>query len=204
MADFDEFMKQFLTAVKENDSEFLKGVYSEWLKSSGMKEQLDAAGGFDALLGELAYLDAYTFKSSESFDDFFIANLDGPDEQKLVFKKKADSWVVFNEMSNKGLFKTMYSLNYNIEAGKLRILFNGKRSPFVKDTEGQGFNSLINSALVVGDNEITLESIENKELKVDIRISGGAEGGVVDSSQGDAISYQGVVKDPVKLNFKAE
>ena len=36
MADFDEFMKQFLTAVKENDSEFLKGVYSQGIQGTDL------------------------------------------------------------------------------------------------------------------------------------------------------------------------
>jgi hypothetical protein len=208
MMDFKVFLEAYLAAIKGEDKGFMKGVYQDWFESSGVvpKEQEDYFYG--AMFGDLKQLVGCPLTGTESMDDFDIAHLKAPDgsELTLVFRKKGDSWIYFDARTNLMLFKKVYAINYDVKGGRLRILFNGKRSPIVGDIEAgrNGFNSMINSALEVGGNEITLQTLDGGPVEVSLRISSGARGEIVDSSQGDVLSWNGTVKEPVKLDFTAE
>jgi hypothetical protein len=143
---------------------------------------------------------------NECFGDFCIARMKDSDgsQYSLTFMKKGGSWIYFNERTNFSLFKKIYALGYVVDGQeRLGILFNGKRSPVLAEIGSSGFVSLINAALRPGDNEITILPGKSP-ARVTIRISSAKSGDVINSAQGDVLSWEGIVKEPVKLNFRAD
>ena len=207
MENFENFINAFLKAIKDEDSGFMRKVYGEWFSSSGVvpKDQEDYF--FKMIFNELKPVLESRLKRTENYDDYYIAYFSEPDgsESFFTFRKNADGFAFFNERMNFSKFRKVYAISYDVSGGKLRFLFNGKRTPVVTDVDStSGFVSLINAALKPGDNEITLQSVDGKSLKVSIGISSGEEGGIINSAQGDVLSWDGTVKDPVSLKFKAE
>ena len=90
--------------------------------------------------------------------------------------------------------------------GRLRILFNGKRSPVVNDIEADrnGMMSPINAALKVGENELTLQSLDGTPVDVSLQISSARLGGIADSSASDVLDWNGEVKEPVTVKINVE
>ncbi|MFH1684782.1 MAG: hypothetical protein ABH983_00595, partial [Candidatus Micrarchaeota archaeon] len=102
------------------------------------------------------------------------------------------------------LFKQVYAIGYAIQGGSLRVLFNGKRNIVADKIQNSGFNSIINSALEIGENEITLESVDGTSLTVSLKISSAKPGDIVSTDQGNVLNWDGTVKEPVNLRFSAE
>lgn len=207
MADkFEEFLKAYFNAIRNEDAAFIKKVYSEWLETSGAVPKGQEDGFLKAAFESLKPMLSGKLERTEQYDGFHLAHFkDAEGEFSLTFRERDDSFVFFNERSNYSLFKKVYAIGYNVSGGKLRMLFNGKRSPAVTDIDStSGFVSMINSALQVGKNEIELMSPDGAELVVSLRISSAKEGDIMNSNQGDALSWDGKVKDPVKLDFTAE
>ncbi|MFH0884267.1 MAG: hypothetical protein V1861_00995 [Candidatus Micrarchaeota archaeon] len=208
MADsFTDFMARFFKAIEGEDAVFLKAVYLDWFESSGVMKGGRFGDFLAAAMPDLKGMAGSRLAGEECFDDFCIAYLKGADgsEFSLTFRKKDDSYIFFNERSGFAGFKKVYALGYALEGGRLRILFNGKRAPIVHEIESSGAVSFINSALKLGANEITLEPVvAGERINATIRISSGAEGGVMNSAQGDVLSWDGEVSKPVILKFDAE
>jgi hypothetical protein len=206
--DFKVFLDAFFAAIKGEDKGFMRGVYQDWFESSGVvpKEQEDYF--YDAMFGDLKQLPECSLTGTESIDEFDIARLKAPDgsEATLVFMRKGDSWIYFDARTNLTLFKKVYAINYNVKGGRLRILFNGKRSPVVGDIEAgrNGFISMINSALEIGENEITLQPLDGKPVEVSLQISSAKTGEILDTGQGDVLNWNGTVEEPARLSFNAE
>ncbi|MEW6721937.1 MAG: hypothetical protein AB1324_01605 [Candidatus Micrarchaeota archaeon] len=205
--EFGDFLKKYLDAVRNGDKAFMAGVYSEWFDTSGFpKEQKEQF--FHAIFEDLKQVIAGAPEEPECFGDFCIAHFrdaEGEGRFSLTFRRKGESWEYFNERSGFSKFSKVYSIQYVVEGEeRLGILFNGKKSPVLIDIGSSGFASLINAALVPGDNEITLLPPASGSARVSIRISSGRQGDIVNSAQGDVLSWDGVVKGPAKLNFRAE
>ncbi len=206
--EFDDFIRAYLKAIADYDEGFLKAVYEDWFASSGVVKGLDMDGFLRAAKADLKQFEHCRPEGKECFDDFCIAKLKGPfgAEHSLSFRRKGDGWGYFDERSNLARFNKVYAIAYHVEGkGGLRIMFGGRRTPAVRDIEGDtsGFVSMINSALEKGGNEITLLPLGG-EIGVSVRISSGVQGGIMDTSAGDALSWQGRLKGPLKLRFEAE
>ncbi|MFH1393503.1 MAG: hypothetical protein ABII71_02225 [Candidatus Micrarchaeota archaeon] len=207
MAAFEEFLKEYFKAIEAGDKEFVKKVYSDWLETSGMVPEDKMDFFLSAVFGDLKQMVGAKLVKTENIDDFNVAHYkDENGEFTLSFMKKDGSWVFFNERSNFSLFKRAYAINYNVKGGRLRILFNGKRFPLISDIEDgrNGVITLINCALKPGENEVILQSLDGTSLEVSLQISSGKVGEVMNSAQGDSLDYNGRVKEPVVLKFKAE
>jgi hypothetical protein len=204
---FKEFIARLFKAIKDGDAAFLKTVYLDWFESSAVMPDRGFGDFIAAALPDLRRLPELRLAREEVFDDYCIAHLLNKDgsETTLTFKKKGDSYVFFNERSGFASFKKVYALNYSLDGGKLRILFNGKRSPVVHEIGSFGFVTFINSALKPGANEITLEPADaGASVKASIRVSSGTEGEIMESAQGNVLSWDGTVSGPVMLKFNAE
>jgi len=204
---FKAFIARLFKAIKGGDVAALKTVYLDWFESSAVMPDRGFEDFIAAALPDLRKLPENKLASEECFDDFCIAHFNGKDgsDNTLTFKKKGDSFIFFNERSGFAAFGKVYALNYVLDGGKLRMLFNGKRSPIIHEIESSGFVSFINSALKVGANEITLEPVEaDKSVKASIRISSGVEGDIMDSAAGDVLAWDGIVSAPVTLKFEAK
>jgi hypothetical protein len=203
---FADFFRDYLAAVKAGDMGFIRNVYSDWFASAGMPGKLDDF--LKAGMPDLKKAAAGAYAKEECFGPFCIAHMkDASGEYSLTFRKKGDSWIFYNERTNFSKFGNVYAISYSVKgAGRLRIYFNGKRSPFVSDIGAgtEGFVSLINSALSVGTNELTLDSLDRVPLQVSIRVSSAKPGGVIDSAQGNVLIWEGKVEDPVSVSFTAE
>jgi hypothetical protein len=205
MSGFEEFLTGFFNAIKNDDFDFLNKLYADWLESSGVVPEEQKAQFVSLVIGDLKGLAGLEIDRCEEIGDFDIVYMKAEGgEVSIVFRKKGDSWVFFNEKSNFTQFKQVYALGYSVEGGKLRVLFNGKRTPAADILESSGFNSLINSVLKPGENEITLESVDGSELKVTLMISSAKSGEVISSDQGNVLNWSGTVKEPVRLKFTAE
>lgn len=202
---FKDFMGRFFKAVRESDAGFLKGVYSDWFASSEVMPGAPFEAFLEAAMPDLKGVAECTLAGDECFGDFCVAKLRGPDnsESSISFRRKGDSFVFFNARSGYASFKRAYALGYSVEGGGVRILFNGRRHPDVYEIRSSGAVSLINSALVPGDNEITLEPLGGG-VRASIRVSSAEKDGVINSAQGDALSWDGEVAGPVTLRFRAE
>ncbi|MEW6036434.1 MAG: hypothetical protein AB1529_07525 [Candidatus Micrarchaeota archaeon] len=202
---FVDFFKEYLAAVKAGDMGFIRDVYSDWFASAGVPGNLDDF--LKAGMPDLKKAAEGALAKEECFGPFCIAHMkDDSGEYSLTFRKKGDSWIFYNERTNFSKFGNVYAISYSVKgSGRLRIYFNGKRSPFVADIQPghEGFVSLINSALAIGENELTLDSLDRVPLEVSIRVSSAKPGGVIDSAQGDVLAWEGKVEDPVRVSFKA-
>lgn len=203
--DFKEFLGAFFAAIKNEDRGFVKKVYGEWFDSAGFpmdqKEQF-----FSGIFSDLKQISAGTPERSECFDDFCTVRMKDTDssEYSLTFMKSGGSWIFFNERTNFSLFKKVYALGYVVDGEeRLGILFNGKRSPVLTEIGSSGFVSLINAAVNPGDNEITILPGKNP-ARVTLRISSAKSEDVINSAQGDVLSWEGTVKEPLKLKFRAD
>jgi len=204
---FKEFMAVFFKAVGSGDKAFLKAVYLDWFESSGLMKGAKFEDFLAAAMPDLKGLAGCKLVREECFDDFCIAHLKNTDgsEFEYAFRKKNDSYAYFNERSGFTRFKKVYALGYFVEGGTLRILFNGKRSPIISEINSSGAVSFINSALKIGANEMTLEpAVSGARVKASIRISSDIEGGIINSAQGDVLSWDGEVAGPVTLKFNAD
>jgi hypothetical protein len=205
--DFKAFLERFFSSIGRGDSDFLRGVYLDWFESSGAMPDREFGEFLDAAMPDLRDMLGSSLAGEECFGDFCIAHMKGADGSafSLAFRRKGSSFVFFNERSGFASFRKAYALNYALDGGRLRVLFNGKRSPIIYEIGSTGFVTLINSALKPGANEMTLEpAVAGAKVKASIRISSGTEGDIMDSAQGDALSYDGVVGGPVTLKFLAE
>jgi len=207
MSDFESFLKKYFEAIKNEDAEFIKKVYGDWLETAGIVPEGQEDAFYKAVFGDLKQLLGGSLVRTDAFDDFVIAHLkDDNGEFSLTFQKKGDSYIYFNERTNFTSFKLVYTLGYNVKGGKLRMLFNGKRSPVVNDIEADrnGMMSPINAALKVGENELTLQSLDGVPVQVSLQISSAKAGEIADSSASDTLDWEGEVKEPVTLKFKTE
>lgn len=205
--EFEEFLKGFLAAAKGKDTKRLMEAYREAFTGSGAVPPGEEEAALASIAGFLAPLAERAPDGIEALDDYRIARFKDKDgsEISLTFIRKGDSWGVFDERMNLRSFKRIYAIGYSVEGEqRLGVLFNGKRSPILRDIGSSGFASLINSALKPGENELTITPLGGALVKVSIRISSGVRGSIMDSSQGDVLSWDGVVKEPVKLKFRAE
>ena len=205
MSSFQDFLTEFFNAAKSDNFEFLNKVYADILETSGEVPE-DQRGEFTKMIiGDLKQLAELKIDRIEEIGEYSIVYMKIPDgEFSLAFKKKGDSWIFFNEKMNYTRFKQVYAIGYSVQGGSLRILFNGKRTPIADKVQNSGFNSIINSVLNVGENEMTIESIDGAELSVKLTISSAKEGDVVSTDEGNVLSWSGTVKEPVSLKFVAE
>lgn len=194
-----------MNAIDNEDVAFLKKVYMSWFKTSEILPLDQEEYFFSNIFVDLNSMKNSKLIGTETFDGFDIAHMKNQDESEyqLIFQKNGEDWIYFNERSNYSLFKNTYAINYNIEDGKLRILFNGTRSPIVTDIDStSGLVSLINSSLKIGENEITLQSLDEIPIKVMISISNCEKRkGAIMTTNGNVLQWNGVVKEPVKLKF---
>jgi len=206
--EFDEFLKTFFEAIGKKNVAFVKNIYLDWLQTSGMVPKEQEKYFFtDAIFSELKSLLNATVTSVDVIDEYYVAHLRYPNGDGIMtFKKKGDTWVFFNEMSNKAMFTNIYTINYTTGDGQIRVLFNGKRTPVVTDMEAdmQGMVSPINSALKKGENTITLQSLEKKPVEVSIQMNGTVPGGVANSRNGNVLDWKGTVNEDIVLKFNAE
>ncbi len=206
--EFDDFIRAYLKAIREGDEGFLKDVYGEWFLTSGVGGGMGLDGFIKAARPELRELEHCRMEGKECFDEFCIARLKGPFgiERTVAFRERGSGWRYFDERSGLARFRKVYAIAYQVQGkGGLRILFGGKRTPAVGDIEAgtTGFVSMINSALEKGENELTLLPLGG-EIEVSLRISSGEIGEVMDTSAGDALSWKGILKGPLKLRFSAD
>lgn len=208
MEPFEDFLTELFEAIRHEDKGFIRKVYGDWLFSSGIVPKSQEEIFYDAAFGDLRPLLEGKLERVEEMDDFRIAHYRGPSGGfSLTFREKEGSFIFFNEKSNYSSFHKVYALNYGVQGkGRLRLIFNGRRSPLIADIEGgrSGFNSLINAALAIGTNELTLKSLDKGELEVSLQISSAEKGGIMDSAHGDVLSWSGKVADEVRLRFEAE
>ncbi len=202
---FEEFLTGYFNAIKNDDLEFLGRIYQDWLETSGEVPEEQKPEFTKMIMGDLKQLAELKIDRTEEIGDFDIVYMKVDDgEFSLTFKKKGDSWVFFNEKSNFTLFKQVYAISYAIQGGSLRVLFNGKRTIAADKIQNSGFNSIINSVLQVGENEMALESVDGSELTVSLAISSAKPGEVISTDQGNVLKWEGKVKEPVSLKFTAE
>jgi hypothetical protein len=200
--EFDEFMEKFSEAVGSKDREFIRQVYSGFdIKAEMPEEQF-----FKMIFQMLEPLAGRKPDDTEKFDDFYIAHFkEGDGQLNMTFLKRGESFVMYNDKANYGEFQKAYAIGYSVTGdARLKVLFNGKRFPILRDMGESGFASMINSALVPGENEITLMPAESGPVKATIKISSAMKDGVIDTTQGDVLVWEGEVKEPVKLRFRAE
>ncbi|MBU0527657.1 hypothetical protein KKE92_04195 [Candidatus Micrarchaeota archaeon] len=202
---FEEFLTGYFNAIKNDDLEFLGKIYADWLETSGEVPDEQKGEFTKMIIGDLKQLAELKIDRTEEIGDFDIVYMKIDDgEFSLNFKKKGDSWIFFNEKSNFTLFKQVYAIGYAIQGGSLRVLFNGKRTIVADKIQNSGFNSIINSALEIGENEITLESVDGTSLTVSLKISSAKSGEIISTDQGNVLNWDGTVKEPVNLRFSAE
>jgi hypothetical protein len=202
---FKDFMAEFFGAVKKNDFDFINRTYSDWLETSGEVPPEQKGMFANMIISDLQWLAGLNIDEYEEFGDYGVAHMKTEDgEISITFRKKGDSWAFFNEKMDFTKFKKVYAIGYQVEGGSLRVLFNGKRTPIADKIQNSGFNSIINSALKVGENEMVLEPLEGAELKVSLRISSAKEGEIISTDEGNVLKWEGTVKEPVALKFKAE
>lgn len=207
MADeFSQFMARFFKALGSYDVPFLKEVYGDWFESSGIMPDRKIEEFLAAAKLDLSSMAGSRLAGNECFGGYCIAKCRGADgaEFELTFMKKGGTFVFFNERSGFAQFKKVYALGYAVDGGKIRMLFNGNRSPLVYEIATSGAVSFINSALRPGENELTLEPVAaGSKAHVSIRISSAAEGGIINSSQGDVLAWDGEVGTRITLRFNA-
>lgn len=205
MSSFQDFLTEFFNAAKSDNFEFLNKAYSDLVETSGEVPEHQRGEFAKMIIGDLKQLAELKIDRIEEIGEYSIVYMKIPDgEFSLAFKKKGDSWIFFNEKMNYTRFKQVYAIGYSVQGGSLRILFNGKRTPIADKVQNSGFNSIINSVLNVGENEMTIESIDGAELSVKLTISSAKEGDVVSTDEGNVLSWSGTVKEPVSLKFVAE
>ncbi len=203
--EFAAFIKRFIEAVRKDDAVFLEAVYRDWFASSGIMPGSSVGEFLKMARDDLEGIGKSAFMESECFGEFCVAQLKDADGSafSLCFRKKADSWEFFNERTGLSSFKKIYAIGYMVEGeGRLAVRFNGAESPVLRDIGSSGFASMINAALKVGRNELTLIN-SGKPVRATIRISSGKEGEVMDSAQGDVLSWEGVVDKAASLGFDA-
>jgi len=202
---FEEFLTGYFNAIKNDDLDYLGKVYQDWLDTSGEVPEEQKGQFTKMIIGDLKQLAELKIDRTEEIGDFDIVYMKIDDgEFSLTFKKKEDSWVFFNEKSNFTLFKQVYAIGYAIQGGTVRVLFNGKRTIAADKIQNSGFNSIINSVLNVGENEMTLESVDGQEATVSLTISSAKPGEMISTDQGNVLKWEGKVKEPVSLKFTAE
>ncbi|HSB47235.1 MAG TPA: hypothetical protein VLD37_04410, partial [Candidatus Bilamarchaeum sp.] len=155
--EFSVFIRAYFRAITAGDRDFLLKVYGGWFDSAGFpKEQKEQF--FHAIFTDLKQLAAASLEREECFGAFCIAHLkDGSGEYSLIFRRKGDSWEYFNERTDFSLFKKVYAIGYVVEGGaRPEILFNGEKSPILTELGSSGAVSLINAALKIGENELTI------------------------------------------------
>jgi len=205
MSSFQDFLTEFFNAAKSDNFEFLNKAYSDLVETSGEVPEHQRGEFAKMIIGDLKQLAELKIDRIEEIGEYDIVYMKIPDgEFSLAFKKKGDSWIFFNEKMNFTKFKQVYAIGYSVQGGSLRVLFNGKRTPIADKVQNSGFNSIINSVLNVGENEMTIESIDGAELSVKITISSAKEGDVISTDEGNVLSWSGTVKEPVSLKFVAE
>lgn len=205
MGSFEDFLNEFFNAAKSDNFDFINKVYADLVETSGEVPPEQKGEFAKMIMGDLKQLAELKVDRIEEIGDYPVAYMKVPDgEFSVTFMKKGDSWVFFNEKMNFTKFKKVYAIGYQVDGGALRVLFNGKRTPLADKIQNSGFNSIINSGLNVGENELTLESIDGAELKVSLQISSAKEGEIVTTSDGNVLKWEGAVKEPVKLQFSAE
>ncbi len=204
--EFAAFIQRFIEAVRKGDTVFLEEVYRDWFASSGIMPGSGLGDFLRMARSDLEPVGKSAFLGSECFGGFCVAQMKGADGSafSLCFRKKADSWEFFNERTGLSSFKKIYAIGYLVEGkGRLAVRFNGSESPVLRDIRSSGFASMINSALRIGKNELALVN-SGKPVRVSIRISSGKEGTVMDSAQGDVLSWEGTIQNTAKLSFTAE
>ncbi len=204
--EFEDFIRRFIEAIRKGDTVFLEGVYQDWFSSSGIMPGASVDDFLRMARSDLEPVGMSSFMGSECFGGFCVAQMKGADGSvfSLCFRKKGNSWEFFNERTGLSSFKKIYAMGYLVEGeGRLSVRFNGAESPVLRDIGSSGFVSMINSALRVGKNELALVN-SGKPVRVSIRISSGKEGTVMDSTQGDVLSWEGVVDKAASLGFSAE
>jgi len=205
METFKKFLSDFFDAIRHKDAGFLKNVYSEWMENSGAVPDEEKEKLLASLPEQLATLASAKLKSIEEYDGYHIAKLDsGGSEIEMVFAEKGGSYFYFNGQSNLKAFKKVYSIGYIVEGGRLRVIVNGKRNPFIGDIGDSGFASPINSALKKGSNEITLQALSDAPIEASIKISSAKRGEIVDTNQADVLDWKGTIKGSASLKFDAE
>ncbi|MHC4607690.1 MAG: hypothetical protein ACYTAF_12310 [Planctomycetota bacterium] len=207
---FKDFVTEFQTALKNGDQDFIRTVYQYWVDTSGALPPEYKDTFPELVIAEAGSTAELPVKSVETFDDFGVVQFSDPADPgastSMTFRRKGNSWIMFNERSGFTRFKKVYTLWYAVEGGKVAIRFNGKRSPLVPEHSDRTAGATvtpINSALNVGPNEVGVESVDGQP-KVQVRINSAKEGEIADSSVGDALLWEGVVSEPVKLTFNAE
>lgn len=202
--EFEGFIREYFDAIKNENVEFIKKVYSEWLETSGAVPAGEEEQFLKAAFESLRPMASGKLHKTEEMGNFIVGHFKSDEgEFSLTFKKKDGSYVFFNERSNYSKFKKVYAMNYNLSGGSVRIFFNGSRTPVVGEIENSGFISLINSVLEPGENEITLEPVGG-EVEGSVQISSAKEGEILDSAQGDILNWEGSLKGPVILKFEIE
>ena len=199
-ADFEDFIREYFDAIKNENIDFIKKVYSEWLETSGAvapgKEEQFLKAAFESLKPMVGG----KLDETEDLGNFIVGHFKSDEgEFSLTFKKKDGSFIFFNERSNYSKFQKVYAMNYNLQGAGARVLINGSRTPVIGEIHGSGFVSLINCVLEPGENEITLEPAG--EVKASIQISSAKEGEILDSAQGDVLNWEGTLTGPLSLKF---
>lgn len=203
VSDFEGFVNEYFEAIRNEDVEFIRKVYSEWLETSGAVPPGKEDDFLRAAFESLKPMVNGKLERTEELGNFLVAHFrDAEGEFSLTFKKKDGSYIFFNERSNYSKFKKVYAMNYNLSGGKLMVLFNGSRTPLIGEIGNSGFVSLINSVLEPGENEIALEPVG--EVKGSLQISSAKEGEILDSAEGDVLNWGGTLKEPLKLKFHVE
>jgi hypothetical protein len=198
MDSIEDFIKKLAKAIINNDIAFLKRVYGEWFDTSGVAKQAK----FEDIVASMTFISTMKINSVDSFDDFAIIHgVSDDNELELVFQKTQESWIYVNNYSHLSEFKCIYSINYSC-SGKMRLLFNKKRSPFISDGSSDStIISMINSALKVGENELTIQVLEGSPVNAMIIISSGSRGEIMDSNSGEVLNWSGKINKSTVLKF---
>jgi hypothetical protein len=214
MLTFEDFFPRYLEAIRKRDIAFLKNVYLDLYETSGLaagSAEEDDADKFFAMLPDMLKefaSPALKIGKIEQYDDFATVKMNsGDSEIEAAFRKKGDSWSFFDGRIGYVSFKKTYALSYQVNGeGSIRVLINGKRNPFVGDITGMGFISLINSALKVGKNEMTLQPLSAAPISARIQVSSAKSGEMLDTGQGDVLSWEGKIpgNGGKILSFNAE
>lgn len=205
MSAFEKFFSDFVSAIKGRDSKFLSGVYSSWLESSGVVPPGERKALLESLPSQLAMIASARLKAIEEYDGFHVALLDADgSEISMAFTGKGGLFEYFDAQSNLASFKMIYAIGYIVEGGRLRVLINGKRNPFVGDIGDSGFVSLINSALKSGKNEMALQALTDSPIEASIKISSAPRGEILDTNSANVLDWKGTIKGRVSLEFSAE
>lgn len=203
-ADFEQFIAEYFDAIRNEDTGFIKKVYSEWLETSGAVPAGQQEQFLKAAFESLKPMVNGKLEKTEEMENFTVGHFKSDEgEFSLTFKKKEGTYIFFNERSNYSKFSKVYAMNYNLSGGKVRVLFNGSRTPLIGEIENSGFVSLINSVLEPGENGITLQPVDG-QVECSVQISSAKEGEILDSAQGDVLNWEGILKEPVSLKFNVE